>query len=116
MFVLLLMSHALRFQQIKPSMQIDLYNVEDIFELLVSHDWELVLDDLVENWKWSALEGLEAPGPEPRVRSSIVLQLAKRSDSLQLALRCFEEAESNEQVAATPKQGIMRIIIINFVT
>jgi hypothetical protein len=32
-------------------MQIDLYNVEDIFELLVSHDWELVLDDLVENWK-----------------------------------------------------------------
>jgi hypothetical protein len=32
-------------------MQIDSYNAENIFELLVSYDWELVLDDLVENWK-----------------------------------------------------------------
>jgi len=49
----------------------------------------------------------------------IVLQLAKGPDSLKLASRCFEEAESNEQVAATSRQGIMRviiIIIISFVT
>jgi hypothetical protein len=27
------------------------YSAEDIFELLVSYDWELMVDDLVENWK-----------------------------------------------------------------
>ena len=52
-----------------------------------------------------------ALGPEPEVRSTIVLQLTKGLDSLKLASRCFDEAESNEQVAATPRQGIMRIII-----
>ena len=92
-------------------MQIDSYSAE-IFELLVYYDWELMLNDLVENLKQSALEGFEAPGPEPWVRSTIVLQLTKELDSLKVASRCFEEAESNEQLAATPRQGIMRIIFV----
>jgi hypothetical protein len=95
-------------------MQIDSYSAEDIFELLVSNDWELVLNDVVENWKRSALEGFEAPGPELQVRSTIVLQLTKGLDSLKVVSRCLEGVETNEQVAATPRQGIMRIII--FVT
>lgn len=39
-------------------MQSDSYNAEGIFELLVCYDWKLMLDDLVENGKQSALEGL----------------------------------------------------------
>jgi hypothetical protein len=40
--------------------------------------------------------------------------MTKGLNSLEVASSCFEEVESNEQVAATPRQGIMRIII--FVT
>jgi hypothetical protein len=68
-------------------MQIESYSAEDILELLVSYDRELVLNDLVENWKRSSLEGFEAPGPEPQVRSTIVLQLTKGLDSLKVASR-----------------------------
>jgi hypothetical protein len=82
------------------------------FELLVSNVWELVLNDLVENWKRRALEGFEAPGPEPWVSSTIVLQLPKGLDSLKVVSRCFEGDETNEQVAVTPRQGIMRIIFV----
>jgi len=68
-------------------MQIDSYNAEDIFQLLVSYDQELVLNDLVEKWRRSALEGFEAPGPEPQVRSMIVLQLTEGLDSLKVTSR-----------------------------
>jgi hypothetical protein len=68
-------------------MQTESYSAEDILELLVSYDWELLLNDLVENWKQSSLEGFEAPGSEPLVRSTIVLQLTKGLDSLKVASR-----------------------------
>jgi hypothetical protein len=69
-------------------MQIDSYSAEDIFELLVSYDWELVLNDLVENLKRSALEGFEAPVTESWVTSMIVLQLTRGLDPLKVASRC----------------------------
>jgi hypothetical protein len=60
-----------------------------------------VLNDIVENWKQSALEGFAAPGPESRVRSTIVLHLTKGLDLLKVVSRCFQGVETSEQVAAT---------------
>jgi len=35
------------------------YNAEDVFELLKSHDKELILDHYVEIWKESTLQGAQ---------------------------------------------------------
>lgn len=45
------MSFALRPQYIKSSMQILMYDAEDFFELLNSHDQEITLDNHVDIWK-----------------------------------------------------------------
>ena len=70
-----------------------------------------MLDDLVENQKDSTLEECEAPDPEPQERTMTVLKLTEGL-TLKVASSCFEEVDSNEQVAATTRQGIMRIIFV----
>jgi hypothetical protein len=47
---------------------------------------------------------------EPQERTMTVLKL--RGLTLKVASSCFEKVDSNEQVAAATRQGIMRIIFV----
>lgn len=64
-------------QYIKPSAQIRLYDAEDVFELMKSHDHELTINDLFEIWKPVAGEMSVEPEPESAESSMTVSKLSE---------------------------------------
>jgi len=68
-------------QYIEPSAQIRLYDAEDVFELMNSHDHELTLNDRFEIWKPDA--GEKSMGPEPDYEESS-MTVSKLSEGLGL--------------------------------
>lgn len=62
-------------QYTKPSAQIHMYNAEDFFKFLNSHDQEIRLDHLFEIQMQSALEEAQKPESEPNERTITVSKL-----------------------------------------
>jgi hypothetical protein len=82
--------------------------VVHVFELLKSHDQEIMLGNLVEIQKQSAHEKAEEPEPKEGT-----LMIAKVTEGLGLSeagIKVSEDIDANEQQAATIREGIMRTL------
>jgi hypothetical protein len=86
-----------------------MYDAENIFELLNSHDQKLTVYHLIESRKQSAREEAEEPEPEPepepesKERTMTVLKLAVWIGLIEGGIRAFEDIEWNEQRTATAR-------------
>ena len=77
----------------KPSALIRAYGVENVFDLLSSHDQDLMRDNLVKILKHRGLDEADQLGPKPKQRTMTVLKFTGMGwgglDSLKLTSRCF---------------------------
>jgi hypothetical protein len=74
-----------------------MYNAENIFHLLNSHNQELTLEDLVEIRKQSTLEEAVEPKPETKEQTMTVLKLTEGLELNEAGIKVFEDIDSNEQ-------------------
>ena len=82
---------------------ISMYDAENIFELLNSHDQKLPVYHLIESRKQSAREEAEEPEPESKERTMTILKLTVWIGLTEGGIRAFEDIEWNEQRTATAR-------------
>lgn len=84
-------------------------DAEDFMELLDSHNEELALDDIIEIHNQNTVEVAEEAGLE-WISTMTVGKLTEGLELIEAGLKVLEEIDSNEDRAATARQGIKKAI------
>ena len=71
-----------------------MYDSDNFFELLNSHDQEIILDNHVDNWKQNPQDKLEEPELQPYERTMVALKLTGFTT---VDIRMFQNIDLNKQ-------------------
>lgn len=71
-----------------------MYDSDNFFELLNSHDQEIILDNHVDKWKQNPQDKLEEPELQPYERTMVALKLTGFTT---VDIRMFQNIDLNKQ-------------------
>jgi hypothetical protein len=83
-----------------------MYDAEDVFELLNSHDHKNKLYKLVQIWNQSTLEEEDEPNSWPKERLMIVSEL---TGFIKAGIKVYKNVTLNEQQATTGQGCLLAI-------